>query len=148
MTQIKTRFAALGIAALLVPSLASAGGGAKLTRADFERCNQQAMQVAGVDSDSPAASPQMGTGSQSGTGLGTSAPSGSGSQYGTQSGSGMPTGGTHSGPTSQSGTGMQTGSGTQSGSGMSGAGSAAGTGDDAQLERVIQAYRDCLKQGN
>jgi hypothetical protein len=147
MTQMKTTFAALGIAALLLPAAASADAGKKLSRADFDRCNQQAMQIAGIDSDSPAASPQLGTGSgasqPSGSQYGTqsgSQPS-SGSQTGTQSGTGMQTG---SG--TQSGTGTQMGSGTQTGSSMSGTSGAAGAGDDAKLDRAVQAYRDCLQQ--
>src|SRR5687767_2696455 len=83
------------VAAILIPTVAIGGG--NMTRADFDRCNQVAMQVAGVSgSQSPSASPttsgtgasgsiSSGTGSSStaasgtatsGTGLSTSSPSG------------------------------------------------------------------------
>jgi len=128
-TKIKATFASLGVAALLLPAVAGAAGdGKKFSRADFERCNQQAMQIAGVETDSPAAMP------------GVAQPGQPGSQQGTQPGAGAGT----------------TGSGVSSGTGTSGSGVSSGTGTmgagaDQELDRVVDAYRDCLqqaKQGN
>ena len=134
--KIKGAFASIGVAALLLPAVAGAAGeGKKFSRADFERCNQQAMQIAGVASDSPAALPGAGQQGQPGAQQGTSS-SGVSSGMGT-SGSGV-----------SSGTGTS-GSGVTSGTGTSGAGvsSGAGTmGADQELDRVVDAYRDCLQQ--
>jgi hypothetical protein len=151
MTRPKIAFTSVALAALLVPGTVLAGG--SLTRADFERCNQQAMQVAGIsDTQSPAASPGMqgsGAGSTStGTGTyGSPGTSGSGAGAGSSpSGSTMGTGsGTHTGSGSSVGAGSGTSTGTQSGTG---AGSSAMTGgaDQQKLDRAVQAYRDCLQR--
>jgi len=135
--RIKGTLASLGVAALLLPVAAGAGGdGKKFSRADFERCNQQAMQIAGVASDSPAALP------------GSTQSSQPGSQHGT-SGSGTSSPGVSSG-TGTSGSGMGTsGSGVSSGTGTTGSSitSGAGTmGADQELDRVVDAYRSCLQQ--
>ena len=116
MTRPTIGFTSLALAALLVPGAALAGG--SMTRADFERCNQQAMQVAGIsDSQSPAASP-----STSGSGGGTS---GSTSPSSSAAGSGVSGSGTHSG---------------------AGAAGVTGGADQHKLDRAVQAYRDCLQK--
>jgi hypothetical protein len=137
MMSVKTVFAAIGIAALL-PATAFAGG--TLSRADFERCNQQAMQVAGIASaDSPSASPST-------PGSGTSgSTSGAGSS---QSPSASPSA---SGTTGATGAGSSTSGSTTTGSTMSGSGTQSGAGstaaaDQQKLDKAVQAYRDCLQQ--
>jgi hypothetical protein len=136
--KIKTTLATLGVAAMLLPSLATAGGGQKLSRADFDRCNQQAMQVAGIETDSPAASPQLGTGAtgtgatQPSTGAGAERPAGA--QTGAQTGTGSQVG-------TQTGSGTQPGTGAGPQTGVSGA-----MGADAKIEQAVQAYRSCLEQ--
>jgi predicted short-subunit dehydrogenase-like oxidoreductase (DUF2520 family) len=53
MSRVRIAIASVAVGGLLLPAAAIAGG--TLSRADFERCNQQAMQVAGIsDSQSPA----------------------------------------------------------------------------------------------
>ena len=143
MTRPTIGFTSLALATLLVPATALAGGGS-LTKADFERCNQQAMQVAGIsDSESPAASP-----STSGSGAGTSGTPGSGTSASpgmtSPSTSGSDTSGSPStgGTAGTSGSGVS-GSGTYSGSGAT---SATGSADQLKLDRAVQAYRDCLQR--
>ena len=68
---------AVAAAAVLIPGVAAAQMGDRLTQRDFERCHVQAMQVAGVRVESPAASPGM-TGPS-----GTVAPHGTATQPGT-----------------------------------------------------------------
>lgn len=130
----KSICASLGAAALLLPAVAGAAGeGKKFTRADFERCNQQAMQIAGIDTGSPAALPGAAQqGAQPGAG-----------------GAGMPgtTGTGTTGPdTTGTGTGV-TGGATGAGTTGSGTGMRAGAADQ-ELERIVQAYRDCLQQAH
>ena len=146
MTRVtKILMSSAGLAAVLLPTAGIAGG--TMTRADFERCNQVAMQAAGVSSPSPSASPttsgtgasgsitsgSTGTTGSSSTGLSASSPSGnpvSSPGSGTAS---SPSAGTSSSP-------------TVSGSGSSVSGSTAVSGGtDPQLERAVQAYRDCLR---
>ena len=134
MTTPRIVFTSVALAALLAPGAALAAG--SLTRADFERCNQQAMQVAGIsDSQSPSASPSM-----PGSGAGTS-----GSVSGGTGSSGIP--GSSIGGSSGAGA-----SGSPSTGGVSGsAGSVTGSGtyggaDQMKLDRAVQAYRDCLQQ--
>jgi hypothetical protein len=135
-------------AAVLIPGVAAAQMGDRLTQRDFERCHVQAMQVAGVWVESPAASPGVTTPS------GTVVPHGSSTSPGT---SGMTTPpATSPGPAAgASGTGSGTettrsgglGVGPQSGTGPgSGAGTSTGASLDRaqQVERAAQAYRDCL----
>ena len=57
---MKTTLAAAA-AALLIPGVAAAQMGDRLTQRDFERCHVQAMQMAGVWVESPAASPGVTT---------------------------------------------------------------------------------------
>lgn len=128
MRIFKITFASAGIAALLLPAGAMAGG--SLTRADFERCSQQAMQVAGIsDSQSPAASPGMSSPGTSGSGAGTSGSMGSGA--GTPGSYGSSTSGSMSGS-----------SGSTTGAGSSTATSSA---DQEKIDRAAQAFRDCLQ---
>ena len=127
MTPARMTFASAAIAALLLPGAAVAGGA--LNRATFERCNQQAMQVAGISgSQSPSASPSVpssGTGNLPGA---ISTPSTSGS-------TGSPTGGITSSPSSSA----------PSGAGASPT-AAAGSVDQQTLDRIVQVYRSCLQQ--
>lgn len=137
MTSVRIAFTSVAIGALLLPVAATAGGGS-LSRADFERCNQQAMQVAGIsDSQSPAASP-----STSGAGTSGSVSGGTGSQSGSSSmpsASGSSTGGSDS---------TSSGSSVSGGAGTSGSGStaASSSGDQDKLDKAVQAYRDCLQK--
>jgi hypothetical protein len=139
---------AVAAAAVLIPGVAAAQMGDRLTQRDFERCHVQAMQVAGVRVESPAASPGM-TGPS-----GTVAPHGTATQPGTSAVVTPPA--TSPGPApgaSGTGSGTETtrsgglGVGTQSGTGP-GSGGTMSTGaslDRAQqVERASQAYRDCL----
>ena len=121
-TKIKATFASLGVAALLLPAVAGAAGeGKKFSRADFERCNQQAMQIAGLDVDAPAALPGAAQpGTQPGTEPGTQ-----------QDRPGMQQPGTQPGTEAQPG--------TQPGVGV-------GVGEEAELDRIVDAYRDCLQE--
>lgn len=134
---LRSALTTAAVAALLGPGVALAGG--SMTRADFERCNAQAMQRAGVaDTQSPAASPSTSGSLGSGTGghSSTSTPSvGGGAGGGTGS-----TGSSADATTSMGST--STGSGTHSGA----AGAAAGGGDEQKLDRAVQAYRDCLQK--
>ena len=103
--KLKVAVVSLGVAALLFPAsvLAQAQSGQaadragdaqmKLTRADFDRCNQQAMQVAGIpDADAPAAMPGAPTtpgapgapGAATTPGAGAAAQPGVGAQVGQQ----------------------------------------------------------------
>jgi hypothetical protein len=159
MTRFKIALAAVAVALVAVPTFALAAG--EKSRADFERCNQQAMMAAGIsDNGSPAASPSGTTGSGSSGSMtspstsGTSStPSGSGTTgagSGTSvSGSGSSTSG--SGATSSggvSGTGGPSGTGGVSGStGVSGSASGSmSAGADAKIDRAVQAYRECLQR--
>ena len=139
---------AVAAAAVLIPGVAAAQMGDRLTQRDFERCHVQAMQVAGVWVESPAASPGMTTPS------GTVVPHGTPTQPGTSGVVTPPA--TSPGPApgaSGTGSGTETtrsgglGVGTQSGTGP-GSGGTMSTGaslDRAQqVERASQAYRDCL----
>jgi hypothetical protein len=136
-----TTIASVAATTLLLSGIALAQQ-TRLTQADFERCHRQAMQVAGVWTESPAASPGVtaphGTVTQPGptttTPPATSpgpAPGASGTGAGTE-------------PTRSGGLGVGPHSGT--GPGSYGAGTGVGaTGDRAmQVERAVQAYRDCL----
>lgn len=130
------------LAAMLVPAAAMAGG--DLTRADFDRCNQQAMLAAGVSgAQMPSASPSTSggsistapsTGATSGTGVSTSSPSGN-----TVS---SPATGSVSPPSASGGVSSPSASGAVTApSGASASGS-----HDAQLDRAVQAYRACLQR--
>jgi hypothetical protein len=133
-TKIKATFASLGVAALLLPAVAGAAGeGKKFSRADFDRCNQQAMQIAGVDTDAPAALPGA---AQPGTQPGTQQETQPGTQPGMQQ------------PGTQPGAGAgTTGTGVGAGAGTTGTGVGAAVGDeDRELDRIVDAYRDCLQQ--
>lgn len=156
MTRPKMAFPSLALTALLVPGVAVAGG--SLTKADFERCNQQAMQVAGIaDSQSPAASPGLsGSGAGTSGSMGTASPSSPGAST---SGGGVGSSGTGMSSPSMSGsaTGGSTSSGAgsgASGSSVGGSGTHSGTGSTAatggagheKLDRAVQAYRACLQQ--
>ena len=156
MTRPKMAFTSLALTALLVPGVAVAGG--SLTKADFERCNQQAMQVAGIaDSQSPAASPGLsGSGAGTSGSMGTASPSSPGAST---SGGGVGSSGTGMSSPSMSGsaTGGSTSSGAgsgASGSSVGGSGTHSGTGSTAaaggagheKLDRAVQAYRACLQQ--
>ena len=133
MTTPKMAFTSLALTALLVPGVALAGG--SLTKADFERCNQQAMQVAGIaDSQSPAASPGL-----SGSGAGTSGSMGTASP----SSPGASSGSTSTGASSGAAGSSVSGSGTHSGAGSTAATGGAG---HEKLDRAVQAYRACLQQ--
>jgi hypothetical protein len=132
MKSVRIAVASVAIGGLLLPAAAIAGG--TLSRADFERCNQQAMQVAGIsDSQSPAASPSTSSssGSMSTSPSGTSGTSSTPSVSG--SGAGGATGGSYGSGSSA------TGSGTQSGSMASSA-------DHEKIDNAVQAYRDCLQK--
>jgi len=144
-TKIKATFASLGVAALLMPAVAGAGGdGKKFSRADFERCNQRAMQIAGVETDSPAALPGASQpGTQPSTQPGTSSGSGT-TGSGVSSGTGTSGSGVSSG-TGTSGSGVSSGTGT-TGSGVSSGTGTMGAGTGQELDRVVDAYRDCLQQ--
>jgi hypothetical protein len=141
MKSVRIAVASVAIGGLLLPAAAIAGG--TLSRADFERCNQQAMQVAGIsDSQSPAASPSTSSSSgsmstsPSGTSGTSSTPSVSGSTSTPSvsgSGAGGATGGSYGSGSSA------TGSGTQSGSMASSA-------DHEKIDNAVQAYRDCLQK--
>ena len=133
MTRPKMAFTSLALTALLVPGVALAGG--SLTKADFERCNQQAMQVAGIaDSQSPAASPGL-----SGSGAGTSGSMGTASP----SSPGASSGSTSTGASSGAAGSSVSGSGTHS---CAGSTAATGGADHQKLDRAVQAYRACLQQ--
>ena len=128
MRIFKITFASAGIAALLLPAGAMAGG--SLTRADFERCNQQAMQVAGIsDSQSPAASPGMSSPGRSGSGAGSSGSMGSGT-------------GSYGSSTSGS---MSGGSGTTGSTTGAGSSAATSSADQEKIDRAVLAFRDCLQ---
>jgi hypothetical protein len=132
MTRARITFAAAAIAALLLPGAAFAAG--PLNRATFERCNQQAMQVAGVPDSQPSASPSMpstGTGPLPGA---ISTPSTSGS-------TGSPTGGITSSPRSSASGASR----APSGAGSSSTAAVGGT-DQQRLDQAVQAYRSCLQQ--
>ena len=169
MTTRTFAFATIGIAALLLP--ASAGAVGSLSRADFERCSEQAMQAAGVaGSQAPSASPSLSRGSggasasSSGTGgtAGQSGTSSTGSSIGSTGGSTGTSGGASSAPSTSDTTGSSrapsnssasgtTGAGATSGassSGSSGGGSTtlSGSGDQQQLDKAVQAYRACLQK--
>lgn len=158
MTTRKMAFTSLALTALLVPGVALAGG--SLTKADFERCNQQAMQVAGIaDSQSPAASPGLsGSGAGTSGSMDTASPSSPGAST---SGSGGAVGSSGTGMSSPSASGSDTSGSTSTGASSgaagssvggsgthSGAGSTAATGgaDHEKLDRAVQAYRACLQQ--
>lgn len=132
---MKTTLAAAA-AALLIPGVAAAQMGDRLTQRDFERCHVQAMQVAGVWVESPAASPGVTT--PSGTVVVTPPATSPGPAAGS-SGTGSGTETTRSGGL---------GVGPQSGTGPGSHGTSMSTGaslDRAQqVERAAQAYRDCL----
>jgi hypothetical protein len=159
-TVVRSLACLVGIAAVLLP-VAAIGAG-NMTRADFDRCNQQAMLAAGVSvSQTPSASPTTsgasvsggagsGATSSSGTGISTSSPSGNtvsspasgsvSSPSASGSISSTPPSGAAAGGTISSGS-------TVSGSGQSVSSSAtASGGSDQQLERAVQAYRDCLRR--
>jgi len=137
MSILRTAFASAAVAALLLPAGVMAGG--DLTRVDFERCNQQAMQMAGIsDGQSPAASPSMsgsGTGA-SGTTSGGAATGSSGT--GTSSGSGAGSSGSMSGHSGSTSGGSSTLGGSTTGAGVADR--------EAKLDRAVQAYRACLQQ--
>jgi len=156
MTRPKMAFTSLALTALLVPGVALAGG--SLTKADFERCNQQAMQVAGIaDSQSPAASPGLsGSGASTSGSMGTASPSSpgastsggavgsSGTGMSSPSASGSATSGSTSTGASSGASGSSVGgSGTHSGPGST---AATGGADHQKLDRAVQAYRACLQQ--
>jgi hypothetical protein len=155
MTTPRMAFTSLALTALLVPGVALAGG--SLTKADFERCNQQAMQVAGIaDSQSPAASPGLsGSGAGTSGSMGTASPSSPGAST---SGGAVGSSGTMSSPSaSGSATGGSTSTGASTGaagSSVAGSGTHSGTGstaatggaDHEKLDRAVQAYRACLQQ--
>jgi len=155
MTTPRMAFTSLALTALLVPGVALAGG--SLTKADFERCNQQAMQVAGIaDSQSPAASPGLsGSGTGTSGSMGTASPSspgastsggavGSSGTMSSPSASGSATGGSTSPGASTGASGSSVGgSGTHSGTGST---AATGGADHEKLDRAVQAYRACLQQ--
>jgi hypothetical protein len=155
MTTPRMAFTSLALTALLVPGVALAGG--SLTKADFERCNQQAMQVAGIaDSQSPAASPGLsGSGAGTSGSMGTASPSSPGAST---SGGAVGSSGTMSSPSASgsatsgsTSTGASTGA---AGSSVAGSGTHSGTGstvatggaDHEKLDRAVQAYRACLQQ--
>ena len=156
MTTPRMAFTSLALTALLVPGVALAGG--SLTRADFERCNQQAMQVAGIaDSQSPAASPGLsGSGASTSRSMGTASPSspgastsggavGSSRTMSSPSASGSDTSGSTSTGASSGAAGSSVGgSGTHSGTGSTAATGGAG---HEKLDRAVQAYRACLQHG-
>jgi len=131
------------LAALLLPAVAMAGG--DLTRADFDRCNQQAMLAAGVSGAQPSASPSTSgasgsvssgapsTGATSGTGVSTSSPSGNTVSSPATGSASSPSGTISSGATT-SGSGSVSSSASTSGA------------HDAQLDRAVQAYRACLQR--
>jgi hypothetical protein len=133
--RIRSVCASLAAAALLLPAVAGAAGeGKKFTRADFERCNQQAMQIAGIETGSPAALP--GAAQQPSQPSAQPGAGGTGMPGTTSSGTGTGTTGAGTGVTS--GTTGTTGSGTGMGVGAA----------DQELERIVQAYRDCLQQAH
>lgn len=138
MPKMTTTIASVAATTLLLAGAALAQQ-TQLTQADFERCHRQAMQVAGVWTESPAASP------------GVTAPHGTVTQPGptttppaTSPGPAPGVSGTGAGtePTRSGGLGV----GPQSGTGPGSYGAGGGpTGDRAmQIERAVQAYRDCL----
>jgi hypothetical protein len=154
MRTFKVAVASVAIGGLLLPAAAIAGG--TLSRADFERCNQQAMQVAGIsDSQSPAASPSTsGTGGSSSGSMSTS-PSGTSGTSSTPSVSGSTSTPSTSGSTSTpsasgSSAGGATGGSYGSGSSASGSsaqsGSMASSADQEKIDKAVQAYRDCLQK--
>lgn len=125
--------AVAAILAVLLPAAAIGGGG--MTSADFDRCNQQAMLAAGISgSQTPSASPSTSGTGTSGTGLSTSSPS-------------RPDSTSATAPSGSSASGTISSGSTVSGSGPSVSSStAAAGGGDQQLERAVQAYRDCLRR--
>ena len=147
MKTMKTTLASVAAGALLLPGLATADE--RLTQADFERCHRQAMQVAGVWTEAPAASPGVTTPQ------GTVTPHGAPTQPGATGTVTPPA--TSPGPAAGvSGTGQGTertksgglGVGPQSGTGPGhgpGTGTAASLDRSQQVDRAADAYRDCLK---
>lgn len=155
LKRMKTTLASVAAGALLLPGLATAQQGERLTQMDFERCHRQAMQVAGVWSETPAASPGVTTPGVA-TPPGTVTPHGAPTQPGVSSGAVTPPG-TSPGPApGASGTGTGTertrsgglGVGPHSGTGPGSYGPGTGVGAHLdrtqQVERAVQAYRDCL----
>lgn len=150
--RMTTMLASVTAGALLLPGAAMAQD--RLTQLDFERCHRQAMQVAGVWTETPAASPGTTT---TVTPQGTVVvPHGTPTQPGVSSGTVTPPA-TSPGPApgvSGTGTGTETtrsgglGVGPQSGTGPGSYGPGTGVGAHLdrtqQVERAVQAYRDCL----
>lgn len=152
--RMKTMLASVAAGALLLPGVAMAQQQDRLTQLDFERCHRQAMQVAGVWSETPAASPGTTTVTPQGTVV---VPHGTPTQPGVSTGTVTPPG-TSPGPApGESGTGTGTertrsgglGVGPQSGTGPGSYGPGTGVGAhldrNQQVERAVQAYRDCLE---
>lgn len=150
---VKATGAAFALALALAPAGAIARGG--LTQADFEACHRTAMAAAGVSGSGswPSASPQMpGTtpgapstrpGERPDLGQTPGAPSTRPGERGDGTGSGAPGTGTQREPAIP-GPGAQ---GPSSGSGGTPPSASPGgqTGSEAQLDAIVQAYRDCLK---
>jgi len=144
MRTFRIAVASVAIGGLLLPAAAIAGG--TLSRADFERCNQQAMQVAGIsDSQSPAASPPTsGTGSSSSS-MSTSPSSTSGTSS-TPSVSGSTSTPSASGSSAGGATGGSYGSGSSATGSGAQSGSMASSADQEKIDKAVQAYRDCLQK--
>lgn len=146
---MKTTLASVAAGALLLPAAAMAQQTERLTQMDFDRCHQQAMQIAGVWTETPAASPGVtqphGTvaphgAPQPGAAPGVTAPPG------TSPGPAPGVSGTGAGtePTRAGGLGVGPQSGTGPGAHGPGTGVGAPLDRAQQIERATQAYRDCL----
>jgi hypothetical protein len=116
----RIRYVALSAFAVLVPL---AAGAATFSEADFEMCNRAAMAAAGITDRSPSASGSGVTGEKK------TAPAASPST--TPPGQTSPSAPAAS-PSTAPGT-LAEGAGT------------GGKAADAQLEAIVQAYRECLK---